>query len=57
MGLQTCPRPKNKKMVMEIVLSNNILVPSMLESFLLPKVAVTTQELIARMHISLVETK
>jgi hypothetical protein len=56
-GLRTCPRPKNKKMVMERILSSNILVPSMLESFLPPKVIVSAQELIAGMCTSLVETK
>ncbi len=57
MGLQTYPRPKNKKLVMERVLSSNILAPSMLESFLPPKVVVTAQELVAWMRTSLVETK
>ncbi len=42
---------------MEKVLPCNILAPSMLESFLPPKDVVTAQELVARMRISLMETK
>jgi hypothetical protein len=37
MRLQTCLRPKNKKLVMEKVLSSNILAPSMLDPFGLQK--------------------
>jgi len=55
--LQTCPRLKSRKLIMERVLSSTTLAINMPNSFLLPKVVITMQELVVGMRISLVETK
>jgi hypothetical protein len=56
-GLQTCPRLKSRKSIIERVLSSTTVATNMPNSFLPPKVVITTQELIVGMHISLVDTK
>ncbi len=55
--LWACLGPKNKKCVMERILSNPSLSSNMLNCFLPPKAIVTTQKLVARIRTSLVETK
>jgi len=55
--LQTCPRLKSRKLIIERVLSSTTVATNMPNSFLPPKVVITMQELIVGIHISLVETK
>ncbi len=56
-GLEIYPRLKNIKLVVEKVLTSNLLQLNMFDSFLPPKIVVATQELVVGVCTSLVETK
>jgi hypothetical protein len=52
-----CPRPKNRKLVMEKVITNPTLQSYLPNYFIPKKLVITIQELVVRMYVSLEKTK